>query len=157
MERLKRIDLRLSIAGGLLALCAALYTGYNYAGDLFIWTTKADTRYATKSELSTDKDELLNELEATEAKIKITNDKLSLLRKTLPIQVQLRMLRGEINQLQAVIMHGEEHKLDTSVDKLRKQNSLDQVLIARDGPPKDRSRRAPILAYKRTPKKWKLS
>lgn len=111
MEYLKKLSLWVKVAGGIISLCAALYAGFVYAGDLIVWRGHADSTYATKHELE------------------ITNKKLGSLSRTLPIKVELRLKRGQIDQLSTTIMYGEEHGLDTELDKLKKQRLNEKILM----------------------------
>jgi len=111
MEYLKTLNGWVKLTGGVLTICVALYGGWVWAGDLVVWASDAKATFATKEELQA------------------TNSRLSNLRKTLPIEVELRFKRSEIDQLSTIIMYGEEHDLDVELDKLKKQGLRDKVIV----------------------------
>jgi len=109
MKYLQTLNGWVKLAGGVITICTALYAGWAFAGDLIVWRSDAETTFATKEELQA------------------TNNKISNLSRTLPIEVELRFKRGEVDQLSTIIMYGEEHNLDVELDKLKKQGLRDKI------------------------------
>ena len=110
MEYLKKLNLWVKLAIGVTSLCAGLYAGWAWAGDRILWADDAADIYATKDDLQG------------------TNGRLGMLSRILPIEVELRLKRSEVDQLRTIIMYGHEHQLDTELDELKKTQLLEKIL-----------------------------
>lgn len=116
MKFIRDLNAGVKLLVGLATLAGICYAGWAFAEDRLLFRGEADSTYATKAQLN-------------------------YLSKTLPIEVELRFKRSEVDELRTIIMYGHEHDLDTGLDELRKKELLEKILtlemalqrIERDG------------------------